>query len=62
MASIIKLQPRQCEVLLGIEKGHMCRVRQFCEKTKTENHYKITEITDITESFDQLNYCDQNKP
>ena len=34
------------------------RARRFCKKTETENRYEITEIT---ESFDQLNYCDQNK-
>ena len=34
------------------------RVRRFYKKTETENRH---EITDRTESFDQLNYCDQNK-
>ena len=34
------------------------RLRQFCKKKK--NHREITEITNITESSDQLN-CNKNK-
>ena len=34
------------------------RVMRFRKKTETENRHEITEITD---SFDQLNYFDKNK-
>ncbi len=43
--------------MAGIHGGP-CRVMQFRKKTETENRQEITEITD---SFGQLNYFDKNK-
>jgi hypothetical protein len=34
---------------------------RFRKITETENRHKITEITGITDSFNQWNYFDKNK-